>query len=200
MMIKGNRLRIFGLDLSYYLENISNFILDKKFFFAIFFAAVLGRILQSSKSNIFSAWIMFLTGTFFHEMAHFLVGLVTFSMPYKFSIIPKKSEDGNGYILGHVKFLNSNWYNIAITSLAPVLLMPLAYFVYDYYFFYFEFNLLNFIIWIFLIVSLLFSSIPSSVDIKNIFSGNFIANIFGFALNVIIILFMFFIGEFYGYI
>lgn len=178
---------------------INSFVYENKVFFSIVVASILGQIMKSSKSNIFTAWLSFLTGTFFHEIAHLVVGFLTFSIPYRFSILPKKSDDGDGYIMGYVKFLNSKWYNIGIVSLAPILLIPIAFFVYKYFFIYFDFNVKNFFIWVYIIVSLIFSSIPSSVDIGNIFQGNFLANLFGLILAFSIVLFIYYEGVLYGY-
>lgn len=67
-----------------------------------------------------------LAGTICHELAHFVVGLLTFAQPASFSIIPRKS--GRTWQLGEVKLANLRWYNAAPTALAPflIILLPIG--------------------------------------------------------------------------
>jgi hypothetical protein len=58
-----------------------------------------------------------LPGTLCHELAHFLVGLITFARPVSLSIIPRRGQ------LGEVKLANARWYNAAPAALAPLLLV-----------------------------------------------------------------------------
>jgi len=152
--------------------------------------------MQQSKQSIYSIWIVFLVGTFFHELAHFIVSLLTFGFPYKFSIIPHKDEESGGYVVGHVKSFNHAWYNVFLISMAPLLLLPFSFFIYKSFFDWFDTTIINFFIWIFIIVSLVFSSLPSSIDFKNAFSGNIISNIFGALVFSAIYYYLFYIGAF----
>lgn len=65
-------------------------------------------------------------GTMCHELAHFLVGLVTGARPASFTIIPRKK--GRNWELGSVTLTRVRWYNAAPAALAPVLiiLIPFA--------------------------------------------------------------------------
>jgi hypothetical protein len=67
-----------------------------------------------------------LAGTICHELAHFVVGLLTGAQPASFSIIPRRS--GNTWQLGAVKLTNVRWYNAAPAALAPflIVLIPVA--------------------------------------------------------------------------
>ena len=67
-----------------------------------------------------------LAGTLCHELAHFLVGLVTLAQPASLSIVPRRS--GQGWQLGQVTLARVRWYNAAPTALAPflVILLPIA--------------------------------------------------------------------------
>lgn len=163
-------------------------------FFAIAVSAIFGKILQESKTSIFKMWIMFFVGTFAHELAHFIVGVITFGFPYKFSVIPHKNKEGSGYVMGHVKCFNMRWYNIFWISMAPLLLIPMSYVVFKHFFEYFNPTMMNFAIWIFLIVSLLFSSIPSGVDFKNIARGNLVLNLFGGVIIFLVWYSLYYIG------
>jgi hypothetical protein len=67
--------------------------------------------------------VFYLAGTICHELAHFLVGLITLARPTSFSVIPRRS--GAEWTLGSVQFANLRWYNAAPTALAPFLILAL---------------------------------------------------------------------------
>jgi len=175
-------------------HDANNLLYRNSMFFAIVLAAIFGKMLEESKYSIFRMWIMFFIGTFMHELAHFTVGLITFGFPYKFSIIPHKGEVENSYVMGHVKCYSMRWYNIFWISMAPLLLLPLSFFVFKYFFVYFESTTLNFIIWIFILVSMVFSSIPSSTDFNNLRRGSFVLNLFGGFIGILISYSLYYIG------
>ena len=156
-------------------HNLFILIENNLLYFTIIFAAIIGKIKESSKQNILSVWLIYLIGTFFHELMHLVVSLFTFGKPSWFSILPSKTINNNGqitgYTLGYVRSKNIRWFNVALISLAPLLLIPLSYLIYTDFFNYIDRNLYSYIIYIFVIISLLFSSIPSSVDFRNIFNG-----------------------------
>jgi hypothetical protein len=164
-----------------YQDEVFDFISGNILFFSIAFAAVVGKIKESSKQNQFTMWIVYFMGTFFHELAHFLISFVTYGKPYWFSVIPHSEineETGQKMItLGHVKSLNVKWWNVFFISMAPFLLFPFAYFIYIYFYNYAEMNIWFLMLYIFFIISLLFSAIPSSVDFSNVFNKNFLSNL-----------------------
>jgi len=177
------------------MEIINNILYSNALFFAVILSAVIGRIMQDAKSSIFKMWSVFFVGTFMHELAHFLVSFLTLGFPYKFSVIPKKNKDNNNlFTMGHVKSFNTKWYNVAIISMAPLLLLATSYFVNKYFFTYCEATALNFFIWVFLMVSLIFSSIPSSVDFKNVIRGNFMLNLIGMFIFPVFYFVLYYIG------
>lgn len=158
------------------------FVKENLLFFAIIFAAIIGKLKEASKQNIFYVWLMYLVGTFFHETSHFLVSLISNGKPSWFSIIPKKvinKENGKKYYaLGYVTNNNITWYNSFVISMAPLLLVLLSFLVYKNFFIFVPQNIFTILIYVFLIVALVFSSIPSSVDFANVFkSGNVITKV-----------------------
>lgn len=163
-------------DIAY--ANFSNDVL----FYSIALAAIIGKLKESSKSNVLSAWVMYFMGTLFHELAHFAVSLITYGKPFWFSVIPSSrydKETGRRTItLGCVKSANITWWNTFFVSMAPLLLLPLSYWVYNNFFTYIQGGLWSSVLYIFIIVSLLFSAIPSAVDFKNVFNSNAPANLF----------------------
>ena len=60
-----------------------------------------------------------LAGTVCHELAHFLVGLVTCARPAAISIVPRRMA--GGWQLGSVSLTRVRWYNAAPAALAPFL-------------------------------------------------------------------------------
>jgi hypothetical protein len=66
-------------------------------------------------------FLFHLAGTISHELAHFMVGLLTGAAPRSFSIIPRRS--GNSWQLGSVMLTNIRWYNAAPAALAPILII-----------------------------------------------------------------------------
>lgn len=139
--------------------NIILFIISLILFFLI---KTFSKILNRSKIFL----ILFnLPGTFFHEMAHFFIGLITFGKPVNFSLIPKIKD--NSISLGSVSFINLNFFNTLPIALAPYLLLLLSIIL----FFSFSNILIKtkdinyyFIVYAFIVYSTLISSLPSKQD------------------------------------
>ncbi|WP_415397814.1 hypothetical protein [Sulfurimonas sp. CS5] len=169
-------------------NTIFNLIQENLLYFTIIVSAIIGKIKESSKNNIFTVWVIYFIGTLFHELTHLIVSIATYGKPSWFSILPskQKNEIGEtvGYTLGYVRNNNLRFYNTFLVAMAPLLLIPLSYWIYLHFFEYFDKNIWTMISYIFIIVSLLFSSIPSSVDFKLVFNKNIIQNL---AIPIIII-------------
>ncbi len=179
--------------ITYYKEFMhfaNQFTSNNLLFVVIIFTAIFSKIQEISKRSMFTAWIVFFIGTFFHEVAHFILSLITNGKPTWLSIIPHKSEDGTQYILGHVNNKNLNWKNAAFIGLAPLLLIILAYMVYLYFFNFFTPSFNTYLLYVILIVSLTTSSIPSSVDLGHIFNKKFLINIIPLVLLIALIYFL----------
>ena len=74
-------------------------------------------------------WLFVLPGTFVHELAHWLIALLTGSRPGFPSIIPHKRDEG-GWVLGSVTF-RAGFLTAGLVALAPIYLMPpLAWLIY----------------------------------------------------------------------
>jgi len=173
-------------DIESYLFNIID---NDPLYFTIVMVAIMGKIKESSKRNMFSAWLIALVGTIAHEMMHLIAAFLTSGKPTKFSIFPSKQINNDTgritYTLGYVYSKNFRWYNVFIISMEPLLLLPLSFYVYQDFLIYFEKNLYTYIVYIFTIISLLFSSIPSGTDFGNVFrSKNAIFNLIPFFLIV----------------
>ena len=145
------------------------------------------RLKDYTSGNIFGIWIANLIGTFFHELAHLFVSVFMLGKPTKVSLLPSKQENGK-YILGYVESSNIKWYNAFPISMAPLLLLILAFYFDKYYFEYIEENIYTYIVYIFITVTLLENAIPSAQDFKVAFSN------FGFLVYMTIPILYFYKG------
>lgn len=69
-------------------------------------------------------WLLAWPGTITHEFLHYVVALVTFGQPSKFTVIPVFEQDR--VILGSVECDNLTWFNRLPIAVAPLLALPLA--------------------------------------------------------------------------
>lgn len=102
--------------------------------------------------------------TLAHELAHLLVGLVTWGRPSGMRLWPQRSA--RGYVLGSVSCLNVRWYNGLLIGLAPLLLLPLALAL-----LYWRLQppllpLADEALWIYMIACLVCASLPSRQDLR----------------------------------
>jgi hypothetical protein len=68
-------------------------------------------------------WMFFVVpGTMAHELAHYLVAIVTGGRPEPISLWPRRNGDG-GWVMGSVVF-RPNLFNGALVALAPLYLLP----------------------------------------------------------------------------
>lgn len=72
---------------------------------------------------LFSALV--LPGTLAHETCHLLLGLLFNGRPTRISLLPHR--EAKGWVMGSVAFANLRWYNGFFIGMAPLLLLPLAY-------------------------------------------------------------------------
>ncbi len=76
----------------------------------------------------FSRWpyvsaLLWFPGTFAHEMAHLVVGILFRAKPVGVSLWPRRIPGTNHFILGHVAFANLNWWKKLPVATAPLLLL-----------------------------------------------------------------------------
>lgn len=156
-------------------QYIMNFMFDNLEFFFILSTILVVSLKNYSKKNIQVAAVTYLVGTFFHELSHYVAGLVTtFKFPERISILPEKETEGNKswYVLGYVQIKSRylNFVNSFIIGFAPLSLMYISYVFYKYFLIYYEkyyeLNSLVIIFYVFIIVTLFISSIPSKADFK----------------------------------
>jgi hypothetical protein len=81
-------------------------------------------LLRAARRSMWRIALLALPGTIAHELMHVVVGLVLRAKPQAFSIWPRRGS--HGWTLGSVAFGNIGLLNGAFVTLAPLLLLPVA--------------------------------------------------------------------------
>ncbi len=155
-------------------NEVFDFIKNNQILFTVFITILILKMKEISKANMYLSGIVYFLGTFFHELAHYIMALITtFKLPGQISIFPK-SEVVNGrktITLGYVEVRNSslNILNAFLIGMAPLSLLYLAYIVSKYFFIYygiwFEVGIIAYILQSFLMATLIINSVPSRADL-----------------------------------
>jgi hypothetical protein len=108
--------------------------------------------------------LLVLPGTLAHELSHWLLGILLNGRPSSFNLLPRR--EGRGWIMGSVSFANLRWYNAFFIGMAPLLLLPLAYWALVW-----RLDLKPTLRWqevvaVYLIANLVYACLPSWMDIK----------------------------------
>ena len=155
-------------------NEVFDFIKNNQILFTVFITILILKMKEISKANIYLSGIVYFLGTFFHEMAHYIMALITTSrLPGRVSLFPKyEVVNGRKIIaLGYVEVRNSslNILNAFPIGMAPLLLLYLAYIVSKYFFIYygiwFEVGIIAYILQSFLMATLIINSVPSRADL-----------------------------------
>ena len=155
-------------------STVFNFIKNNQILFTVFITILILKMKEISKANIYLSGIVYFLGTFFHELAHYIIAIITtFRLPGRISLFPKyEIVNGRRVIaLGYVEVKNSslNILNAFPTGMAPLLLLYLAYIVSKYFFIYygiwFEVGIIAYILQSFLMATLIINSVPSRADL-----------------------------------
>ena len=155
-------------------STVFNFIKNNQILFTVFITILILKMKEISKVNIYLSGIVYFLGTFFHELAHYIIALITtFRLPGRISLFPKyEIVNGRRVIaLGYVEVKNSslNILNAFPIGMAPLLLLYLAYIVSKYFFIYygiwFEVGIIAYILQSFLMATLIINSVPSRADL-----------------------------------
>ena len=164
------------LDFQQYFSynEVFDFIKNNQILFTVFITILILKMKEISKANIYLSGIVYFLGTFFHELAHYIIAIITtFRLPGRISLFPKyEIVNGRRVIaLGYVEVKNSslNILNAFPTGMAPLLLLYLAYIVSKYFFIYygiwFEVGIIAYILQSFLMATLIINSVPSRADL-----------------------------------
>ena len=155
-------------------NEVFDFIKNNQILFTVFITILILKMKEISKVNIYLSGIVYFLGTFFHELAHYIIAIITtFRLPGRISLFPKyEIVNGRRVIaLGYVEVKNSslNILNAFPIGMAPLLLLYLAYIDSKYFFIYygiwFEVGIIAYILQSFLMATVIINSVPSRADL-----------------------------------
>ena len=99
-------------------------------FYLILMVILLVHLKRYTYKSMFMAALINIPGTLLHELMHFTVGLLLNARPCNFTILPQRSIEG--YVMGSVGFRNMSFYNAVPSALAPLLLLPVGFYINRY--------------------------------------------------------------------
>jgi hypothetical protein len=107
-----------------YLESLESYLHQAGFLPSVGLVFVFYALLHRARTSMWRIALLAFPGTFAHELAHLVIGLLLRAKPDSFSLWPK--AHGHGWTLGSVSFRNIGLLNGAWVALAPLLLLPVA--------------------------------------------------------------------------
>ena len=117
--------------------------------------------------------------TVMHEACHFIIGWILRAKPVSVSLWPRR--EGRTWVLGYVAFSNITLWNAAFVGLAPLLMLPLGWFIFVHGMipsFVAGWHL-SWIVLGYLVACCFFGGWPSSTDIKVSFSSVLLYSLIG---------------------
>lgn len=133
-------------------------------FYLILLVVILVHLKNATYKSMFLCALINLPGTILHETMHFLVGLVLNAKPCNFTILPRKTE--RGYVMGSVGFTNITFYNAVPSSMAPLLLLPIGFYLNRYLLPSMNPTFTNYVLYVLLQTIIIENALPSSADFK----------------------------------
>ena len=134
-------------------------------FFLIVLVIVFIRLSRATYRSLWLCALINIPGTLLHELVHLLIGGFMNARPCNFTIIPKREATG-AYVMGSVGFRNICFYNAIPAALAPLLLLPLGFYINRYVLPLIPMNLTNYILYILLQTIIVQNAVPSQADCK----------------------------------
>lgn len=133
-------------------------------FYLILLVIILVHLKNATYKSMLMCALINMPGTILHETMHFLVGLVLNAKPCNFTIFPRRGE--NGYVMGSVGFTNITFYNAIPSSMAPLLLLPMGFYLNRYFLPNMDPTLINYVLYVLLQTIIIENAMPSSADFK----------------------------------
>lgn len=134
-------------------------------FYLILLVIVLLHLKNATYRSMLMCALVNIPGTLLHEMMHFLVGLFMNARPCNFTLLPRRSSDGN-YVMGSVGFTNITFYNAVPASMAPLLLLPIGFYINRYVLPQIPPTFTNYILYVFLQTVIIENAMPSGADFR----------------------------------
>lgn len=134
-------------------------------FYLILLVIVLLHLKNATYRSMFMCALVNIPGTLLHELMHFSVGLFMNARPCNFTLFPRRGEDGR-YVMGSVGFTNITFYNAVPAAMAPLLLLPIGFYINRYILPQIEPTFINYILYVFLQTVIIENAMPSGADFR----------------------------------
>ena len=144
-------------------EFLQNFFNNR--FYLILLVIILIHLKNATYRSMFMSALINIPGTILHELMHFVVGLFLNARPCNFNLIPRKNEDGN-YVMGSVGFTNITFYNAVPAAMAPLLLLPIGFYINRYLLPLIQPSFVNYTIYVLLQTVIIENAMPSAADFR----------------------------------
>ena len=156
-------------------------------FYLILLVIILMRFKYATYSSMWMSALVNIPGTFLHELMHYLVGSLLNARPVNFTIFPQRNLDGD-YVMGSVGFSTITFYNAVPSAMAPLLLLPIAFYINRYALPLMAPTFFNYILYVLLQTIIIENAIPSGADFK--VAGMFLRGLLLYAVLAIALLLM----------
>ena len=133
-------------------------------FYLILLVIILVHLKNATYKSMFLCALINMPGTILHEFLHFIVGLLLNAKPCNFTLLPRRSE--KGYVMGSVGFTNITFYNAIPSSMAPLLLLPIGFYLNRYFLPNMNPTFTNYVLYVLLQTIIIENALPSSADFK----------------------------------
>ena len=134
-------------------------------FYLILLVIILLRMKYTTYSSMWLSALVNIPGTLLHETMHFMVGLFLNAHPCNFTLFPRRGEDGY-YVMGSVGFRNVTFYNAIPASMAPLLLLPIGFYINRYVLPALPPTFANYVLYVLLQTIIIENAMPSRADFK----------------------------------
>lgn len=133
-------------------------------FYLILLVIILVHLKSATYKSMFLCALINMPGTILHETMHFIVGLLLNAKPCNFTLFPRRNE--NGYVMGSVGFTNITFYNAIPASMAPLMLLPMGFYLNRYFLPNMAPTFTNYVLYVLLQTIIIENALPSSADFK----------------------------------
>lgn len=134
-------------------------------FYLIFLVIILMRFKYTTYRSMWLSSLVNIPGTILHESMHYIVGLILNARPCNFTIFPRRGEDGT-YVMGSVGFRNVTFYNAVPSSMAPLMLLPIGFYINRYALPLLPPTFFNYVLYVLLQTIIIENAMPSRADFK----------------------------------
>ena len=134
-------------------------------FYLILLVIILMRFKYTTYRSMWLSALVNIPGTILHEMMHFIVGLFLNARPCNFTVFPRRGDDGN-YVMGSVGFRNVTFYNAVPSAMAPLLLLPIGFYLNRYFLPIMQPTFINYVLYVLLQTIIIENAIPSKADFR----------------------------------